>query len=81
EILWTVLIRGMVPAILGCGIGLVCIFLLVRYGQHAVAEMSSSDPGVLTVISALLLGVGFAACYFPAHRATRIDPMIALRVD
>lgn len=81
EILQTVLTHGMAPALVGCGIGLACTFLLVRSGRHVLIEMSSLDPTVLISIPALLLSVGLAACYLPARRATRIDPMIALRAD
>jgi putative ABC transport system permease protein len=39
------------------------------------------DPVVLIAVALILLGVGFAACYLPARRATRIDPVIALHAD
>ncbi|MDQ2766851.1 MAG: ABC transporter permease [Gemmatimonadota bacterium] len=81
EIERAVLIRGMAPALLGCAIGLALTFVIIRYVKHILADITSLDPAVLIGISALLLAVGFAACYVPARRAKRIDPMIALRAE
>jgi predicted lysophospholipase L1 biosynthesis ABC-type transport system permease subunit len=81
EIVRTVLVRGMTPALLGCVIGVALTILIVRYVKHLLTDISSLDPTVVIVISALLLGVGLAACYLPARRARRVDPMIALRAE
>ncbi|HEV7705847.1 MAG TPA: ABC transporter permease, partial [Gemmatimonadaceae bacterium] len=81
EIVRTVLTRGMAPALIGCAIGVALTFVIVRYVKHVLTDISTLDPIVLGVISAILLGVGLIACYFPARRATRIDPLIALRAE
>jgi putative ABC transport system permease protein len=81
EIIRTVLVRGMTSAIIGCAIGAACSLLLARYAEHVVTDVAGADPGVLIGVPLILLGVGLAACYLPARRATRIDPMIALRAD
>jgi len=81
EIVRTVLVRGMAPALAGCAIGVGLTFLIVRYVKHVLADISTLDPTVLLVISALLIVVGLVAAYLPARRATRIDPLIALRAE
>lgn len=81
EIVRTVLVRGLAPALLGCVIGVALTFLIERYVRHVLSDISSLDPVVVIAICGLLLGVGLAACYFPARRAKRIDPMIALRAE
>jgi putative ABC transport system permease protein len=81
EIVRTVLVRGMAPALLGCLIGVASTFLIVRYVTHVLSDISTVDPVVLIGISTLLLAVGLAACYLPARRATRIDPLTALRAE
>jgi putative ABC transport system permease protein len=81
EIVHTVLVRGMAPALLGCAIGIAFTVLIARYAKHVLADISSLDPTVVIAISALLLGVGLGACYLPARRAKRADPMIALRAE
>jgi putative ABC transport system permease protein len=81
EILRAVLIRGMTSALIGCALGIAGSLLLVRYAKHVLADVASMDPAVLVTVPLILLAVGLAACYLPARRATRIDPMIALRAD
>ena len=81
EIVRTVLVRGMAPALAGCAIGVGLAFLIVRYVKHVLSDISNLDPTVLIVVSALLIAVGLVAAYLPARRATRIDPLIALRAD
>ena len=81
ELVRTVLVRGMTSALMGCAIGAACSLVLARYAKHVIADVDAGDPAVLIAVPLILLGVGLAACYFPARRATQIDPMIALRAD
>lgn len=80
-ILQTVLLRGMAPVLAGCAIGIASTFVLVRFVEHYLYDTSTKDPMVLAAIPALLLLVSVFACYLPARRAARVDPMIALRSD
>jgi putative ABC transport system permease protein len=81
QILRTVLVSGLTPICIGCGIGLVAAFSSVRLMQHLLYGTSMADPMVLTSIPALLLTVGLLACYLPARRAASVDPMNVLRND
>ena len=58
---------------------------LIRVGREArvraVHGVSPRDPSTLVLVAAILAAVALAACYIPARRATRIDPMIALRYE
>jgi putative ABC transport system permease protein len=81
DILFLVLKRGMGLVSAGLAIGLAASFALTRLMQSLLFEVSASDPIVFAVIAALLAAVAFAACVIPALRATRVDPMIALRYE
>lgn len=81
DILFLVLRRGMGLASAGLAIGAVASFVLTRFMSTLLFEVSSSDPLVFGSIAALLLTVAFAACAIPARRATRVDPMVALRYE
>ncbi|HEV2802104.1 MAG TPA: ABC transporter permease [Pyrinomonadaceae bacterium] len=73
--------QGMVLAFIGIAIGLVASYWLMQGLTVMLYEVSATDPLTFGLISLLLLGVAFAANYIPARRATRVDPMTALRYE
>jgi ABC-type antimicrobial peptide transport system permease subunit len=79
NVLAMVLKQGMSMALIGTVIGIVLALLLFR-GLHTVLYgVQSTDIGTMAAVSGLLLTVAFVASYVPALRATRVDPVIALR--
>ena len=77
----SVIRQGMVPVIVGTGLGLVASALAGSRLEQILFEVSERDPVSLGVGVALLLLVGLAAAWVPARTATRVDPVEALRAD
>jgi len=71
--------QGLILSLIGIVIGLAAALSVTRLIAHLLYEVSANDPATFTLIALLLVGVALAACYLPARRATRVDPMIALR--
>jgi len=81
NVLTLVLGQGLALCVIGMIGGLIIASLVTRYSVHLLYGVSPTDPVTFTLIALLLLAVTLRACYFPARRATKIDPMIALRVE
>jgi len=64
---------------IGLAVGLMASFAVTRLIASQLWGVSPHDPVTLCSVVAIVAGTGLAACYFPAPRATRVDPMIALR--
>jgi putative ABC transport system permease protein len=73
--------QGMVLILIGVTIGSAGAFALTRVMASLLFEVTSADPETFIVIGILLTLVALFASYIPAHRATRIDPLIALRYE
>src|SRR6266478_4024009 len=81
QVLRLVLSQGMRLAALGAAVGLVVAFPVARLASGLLYSVSAADPLTYCGITLLLMTVALMACYIPARRATRIDPLVALRFE
>lgn len=81
DVLKLVLGEGLRLALYGAGLGLVCAFVLSQLAKHLLYGVSASDPLTFAGVAVLLLLVALLACYVPARRAMRVDPLTALRSE
>jgi putative ABC transport system permease protein len=76
-----VLKHGATMALVGVAIGIGASFALTHLMASLLFGVSAHDPVTFTAVATLLIFVALLACYIPARRATRVDPMVALRYE
>jgi ABC-type antimicrobial peptide transport system permease subunit len=81
DVLKLVVGRGMALAIVGTVIGLFASLALTRLMRSLLFEVTPTDWLTFVIVSVVLLVVALLACYIPARRATKLDPLIALRYE
>jgi ABC-type antimicrobial peptide transport system permease subunit len=81
DVLKQVFLEGGRLAALGLALGLIAALALSRLMASLLFGVKPSDPVTLGVAAALLAFVALAACYIPARRATRVDPLVPLRYE
>jgi putative ABC transport system permease protein len=81
DILSLIVGQAMLTALVSVALGLVAALALTRVMASLLYEVSAKDPLIFAGLSALLLGVAMIASYIPARRATKVDPLAALRYE
>jgi putative ABC transport system permease protein len=81
DVLRMVLGQGLLLGLIGVALGAAGALALTRLIRGLLFGISSFDPITFVVMAALLTAVTLAACWIPARRATRVDPMVALRYE
>ena len=81
DILKMVLKQGLVLALLGVGIGVLAALGLMRLLSTLLFEVSTNDFATFAIVPGALFVVALVACYLPARRATKVDPLVALRYE
>jgi len=76
-----VLGRGMVIVSVGLALGVAAALIFTRVLSSMLVGVRPNDPLTYALIVPLLAILALAACYIPAHRATRVEPMVALRYE
>ncbi len=79
QVLGLVLGEGMLLALVGLGVGLAGTYFVGRVMKSMLYQVNAIDPAAISAVAAVLLLSALLACYIPARRATRVDPMVALR--
>jgi macrolide transport system ATP-binding/permease protein len=73
--------QGILLALIGAAIGVAAAAGVTRFMSAMLYDVRANDPLTMVAVAALLLLVAFAACYIPARRAMKVDPMVALRYE
>ncbi len=81
KVIWLIFKRGLWQMGLGLGLGLAAAFGVSRVLGTLLVDITPTDPVTFMVITLILAFVAVAACLIPARRATRVDPLVALRAD
>jgi ABC-type lipoprotein release transport system permease subunit len=73
--------HGLLMTSLGLALGSAAALLLTRLIKTMLYDVSPTDPLTFVTVALLLAGVALLACWIPARRATKVDPMVALRCE
>lgn len=81
DVLRLILLQHLRPALAGLALGVLGAIVLSRFLQSLLFGVGATDPATFALVAVMLFAVACAACWVPARRATRVDPLIALRTE
>ena len=81
DVLRLILGEGLKLVLAGAALGIVLALMAARFISTMIYGISATDPMIFLSVITLLISVSLAACYVPARRAMRVDPMVALRYE
>jgi ABC-type antimicrobial peptide transport system permease subunit len=81
DILRLVLLNGFRLVASGTLAGLLASYVLTRFLVSQIPSVSATDPWTFSAVVTIAVSVGLAACFLPARRATKVDPLVALRYE
>lgn len=81
DVLWLVLRRGALVILIGAVIGAAGSYAVGKLLISLIPSLPTRDPMTLVIMGFVLMVVALLACYLPARRATKVDPLVALRYE
>jgi len=81
NVLKMVIGNGIRMTLIGVGVGIVVALAVTRFLSSLLFGVGPTDPGTFVAVALVLVGMALLACYIPARRATKVDPMVALRYE
>jgi putative ABC transport system permease protein len=81
DVLWLVLGKGAVLVVIGAFLGAAGAYAVSKLLISLIPSLPTRDPLIMPIAALALIAVALVACYIPARRATRVDPLVALRSE